>query len=48
MLSQIDGNAETPMTQRMKEGVPQATGKTAIEPVFDNTLQMQYSICKCH
>ena len=36
VCSQIDiGNAETPMTQRMKEGVPQATGKTAIEPVFD-------------
>ena len=29
VCSQIDiGNAETPMTQRMKEGVPQATGKT--------------------
>ena len=36
VCSQIDiGNAEPPMTQRMKEGVPQATGKTAIEPVFD-------------
>ena len=39
VCSQIDiGNAETPMTQRMKEGVPQATGKTAIEPVFDLSL----------
>ena len=36
--SQIDiGNAETPMTQRMKEGVPQATGKVEVEPVFDAT-----------
>ena len=36
--SQIDiGNAETPMTQRMKEGVPQATGKIEVEPVFDAT-----------
>ena len=34
--SQIDiGNAETPMTQRMKEGVPQATGKIEVEPVFN-------------
>ena len=31
--SQINiGNAETPMTERMKEGVPQATGKTEVEP----------------
>tara|TARA_Y100000813_G_C24144232_1_gene343956 strand:+ start:437 stop:1177 length:741 start_codon:yes stop_codon:yes gene_type:complete len=35
--SQIDiGNAETPMTERMKEGVPQATGKTEVEPVIDS------------
>jgi NAD(P)-dependent dehydrogenase (short-subunit alcohol dehydrogenase family) len=35
--SQIDiGNAETPMTARMKEGVPQATGKMEIEPVIDS------------
>ena len=34
--SQIDiGNAETPMTQRMKEGVPQANGNMDIEPVID-------------
>ena len=34
--SQIDiGNAETPMTARMKEGVPQATGKMDVEPVID-------------
>ena len=31
------GNAETPMTQRMKEGVPQASGKIEVEPVFDAT-----------
>ena len=31
VCSQIDiGNAETPMTQRMKEGVPQATGKICL------------------
>ena len=36
VCSQIDiGNAETPMTQRMKEGVPQATGKIEVEPVFN-------------
>ena len=35
--SQINiGNAETPMTERMKEGVPQATGKTEAEPVIDS------------
>ena len=35
--SQIDiGNAETPMTQRMKEGVPQATGNMDVEPVIDS------------
>ena len=35
--SQINiGNAETPMTERMKEGVPQATGKIDIEPVIDS------------
>jgi len=33
---QIDiGNAETPMTQRMKTGVPQPNGATMIEPVMD-------------
>lgn len=33
---QIDiGNAETPMTARMTQGVPQADGSTAKEPVFD-------------
>ena len=35
--SQIDiGNAETPMTARMKEGVPQATGNMDVEPVIDS------------
>tara|TARA_B110000037_G_scaffold221532_1_gene292858 strand:+ start:3482 stop:4222 length:741 start_codon:yes stop_codon:yes gene_type:complete len=35
--SQIDiGNAETPMTARMKEGVPQATGEMDVEPVIDS------------
>lgn len=34
--SQLDiGNAETPMTQRMKEGVPQANGTRQPEPVMD-------------
>ena len=34
--SQIDiGNAETEMTQRMKGGVLQANGSTAIEPLMD-------------
>jgi NAD(P)-dependent dehydrogenase (short-subunit alcohol dehydrogenase family) len=33
---QIDiGNAETPMTARMKQGVPQASGTTAVEPTMD-------------
>ena len=49
VCSQIDiGNAETPMTQRMKEGVTQATGKTAVEPVFDANYIADAisSICK--
>ena len=49
VCSQIDiGNAETPMTLRMKEGVPQATGKIEIEPVFDAThiANAISSICK--
>ena len=49
VCSQIDiGNAETPMTQRMKEGVPQATGKIAVEPVFDANYIADAisSICK--
>ncbi len=29
------GNAETPMTQRMKTGVPQPDGSTKVEPVMD-------------
>tara|TARA_B100000941_G_C28484380_1_gene544125 strand:+ start:53 stop:808 length:756 start_codon:yes stop_codon:yes gene_type:complete len=34
--SQIDiGNAATPMTERMKKGVPQANGSTMVEPTFD-------------
>ena len=34
--SQIDvGNAATPMTQRMSEGVPQAHGETRVEPTMD-------------
>jgi NAD(P)-dependent dehydrogenase (short-subunit alcohol dehydrogenase family) len=33
---QIDiGNAETPMTQRMKKGVLQPSGQTVVEPVMD-------------
>ncbi|HXJ84630.1 MAG TPA: SDR family oxidoreductase [Candidatus Methylomirabilis sp.] len=33
---QVDvGNAETPLTQRMKQGVPQANGTVAVEPVMD-------------
>jgi NAD(P)-dependent dehydrogenase (short-subunit alcohol dehydrogenase family) len=33
---QIDiGNAETPLTARMKSGVPQANGETAVEPTMD-------------
>ena len=34
--SQIDiGNADTPMTQRMKKGVPQPNGSIEIEPTMD-------------
>ena len=34
--SQIDiGNAATPMTERMKKGVPQANGSIIVEPTFD-------------
>jgi NAD(P)-dependent dehydrogenase (short-subunit alcohol dehydrogenase family) len=34
--SQIDiGNAVTPMTERMSQGVPQADGTTAVEPRMD-------------
>jgi len=34
--SQIDiGNAETPLTQRMHAGVPQANGTIAVEPTMD-------------
>jgi NADP-dependent 3-hydroxy acid dehydrogenase YdfG len=33
---QIDiGNAETPLTVRMKQGVPQADGSSAVEPTMD-------------
>jgi NAD(P)-dependent dehydrogenase (short-subunit alcohol dehydrogenase family) len=33
---QIDiGNAATPMTERMKKGVPQPNGSTAVEPTMD-------------
>ena len=33
---QIDiGNAETEMTARMKDGVPQADGRLAVEPTMD-------------
>ncbi len=36
VCSQIDiGNAATDMTARMKEGVPQADGSTAVEPTMD-------------
>jgi len=36
VCGQIDiGNAETPMTKRMTEGVPQANGTMAVEPVMD-------------
>jgi hypothetical protein len=36
---QIDiGNAETPLTARMSQGVPQADGSMAVEPVMDVTL----------
>jgi NAD(P)-dependent dehydrogenase (short-subunit alcohol dehydrogenase family) len=35
-VGQIDiGNAETPMTQRMKTGVPQPNGSVMVEPVMD-------------
>lgn len=35
---QIDiGNAETELTARMKQGVPQANGETAVEPTMDVT-----------
>lgn len=34
--SQIDiGNADTPLGERFKSGVPQANGQIAVEPVFD-------------
>jgi NAD(P)-dependent dehydrogenase (short-subunit alcohol dehydrogenase family) len=34
---QIDiGNADTPLTQRMKSGVPQANGSIAVEPTMDS------------
>ena len=34
--SQIDiGNADTPLTERFAEGVPQANGEVATEPVFN-------------
>lgn len=36
VCGQIDiGNALTPLTQRMTEGVPQADGSTAVEPTMD-------------
>jgi NAD(P)-dependent dehydrogenase (short-subunit alcohol dehydrogenase family) len=35
-VGQIDiGNAATPMTERMKKGVPQADGSTRVEPTMD-------------
>ena len=35
-VGQVDiGNAETPMTQRMKTGVPQPNGSVMVEPVMD-------------
>jgi NAD(P)-dependent dehydrogenase (short-subunit alcohol dehydrogenase family) len=35
-VGQVDiGNAETPMTQRMKTGVPQPNGAVMVEPVMD-------------
>jgi NAD(P)-dependent dehydrogenase (short-subunit alcohol dehydrogenase family) len=35
---QIDiGNAETPMSEKMRRGVPQANGTIAVEPMFDVT-----------
>ena len=34
--SQIDiGNAESPLAERFKQGVPQANGTIQVEPVFD-------------
>jgi NAD(P)-dependent dehydrogenase (short-subunit alcohol dehydrogenase family) len=34
--SQVDvGNAETPMTQRMHQGVPQAHGEVMVEPTMN-------------
>jgi len=34
--SQLDiGNADTPLGERFKHGVPQANGQVAVEPVFD-------------
>ena len=34
--SQLDiGNADTPLGERFKSGVPQANGQIAVEPVFD-------------
>jgi NAD(P)-dependent dehydrogenase (short-subunit alcohol dehydrogenase family) len=36
VCGQIDiGNAETPLTARMSQGVPQADGRMAVEPVMD-------------
>ncbi len=36
VCSQLDiGNADTPLGERFKHGVPQANGQTAVEPVFD-------------
>ena len=36
VCSQIDiGNAETPLSEAFKQGVPQANGQVAVEPVFD-------------
>ncbi|MCP5110409.1 MAG: SDR family oxidoreductase, partial [bacterium] len=36
VCSQIDiGNAATPMTERMADGVPQANGTTMVEPRMD-------------
>ena len=36
VCSQLDiGNADTPLGERFKHGVPQANGQIAVEPVFD-------------
>ena len=36
VCSQLDiGNADTPLGERFKSGVPQANGQIAVEPVFD-------------